>query len=100
MGRQATYEIPNYSGTELCANMKREEARRIIDRETTVDAANLLLNATTVDTVEVVRCKDCIRWDSETGWCDKHSRFYHGGLDWAMFNDDDFCSCGERRTDG
>ena len=50
--------------------------------------------------IEVVRCRDCKYWDSETGFCDKHSRFYHGGLDWDMFNDDDFCSCGERRTDG
>lgn len=45
----------------------------------------------------VVRCKDCIRWDSETGWCHKHSRFYNGGMCWDMFNDDDFCSFGERR---
>lgn len=51
----------------------------------------------TVDAVEVVRCRDCKFWDSETGFCDKHSRFYHGGLDWDMFNDDDFCSYGERK---
>lgn len=59
-----------------------------------------IMDSPTVDAVEVVRCKDCKCWDSETGFCDKHSRFYHGGLDWDMFNDDDFCSQGERRTDG
>ena len=54
----------------------------------------------TVDAVEVVRCKDCRHWDSETGWCYKHSRFYNGDMLWDMFDDDDFCSFGERRTDG
>lgn len=53
-------------------------------------------NAPTVDAVEVVRCRECKCWDSETGFCDIHSRFYHGGLDWDMFNEDDFCSQGEK----
>lgn len=53
-----------------------------------------------VDAVEVVRCKDCMYWNSETGFCCKHSRFYHGGLDWDMFNDDDSCSYGERKSNG
>ena len=56
--------------------------------------------APTVDAVEVVRCKDCQNWDSETGFCEKNSKFDHSGLDWDVFNDDDFCSLGERRTDG
>lgn len=47
---------------------------------------------------EPVRCKDCKFWDKETGFCDKHSRFYHGGMDWDMFSDEDFCSQGERKT--
>lgn len=55
--------------------------------------------APTVDAVEVVWCKDCIFWDSETGFCDKHSKYDHNGLDWDIFNDDDFCSLGERRND-
>ena len=60
-----------------------------------VDHCNDYIDAE--NTVEVVRCKDCIHWDSETGWCYKHSRFYNGGMCWDMFNDDDFCSFGERR---
>ena len=48
----------------------------------------------------VVRCKDCRHWNEETGFCNNNSKFYHDGLDWDMFNDDDFCSLGERRIDG
>ena len=45
----------------------------------------------TVDAVEVVRCKDC-------KWC-VSSVCRHGfGLNWSR--EDDFCSYGERRTDG
>ena len=59
-----------------------------------------LQDAPTVDAVEVVRCKDCIHWDSETGWCNNHSAFDDNDMDWNIYNDDDFCSTGERRTDG
>ena len=45
-------------------------------------------NAPTVDAVEVVRCKDCIRLQEEDGFC----------VAWEGFvRDDDFCSYGERR---
>ena len=41
---------------------------------------------------EVVRCKDCIYWeDGYFGYCPKH----HISMEF-----DDFCSYGERRTDG
>ena len=55
-----------------------------------------------------VRCKDCKHWHEETGWCNQHSHFWdeRGGFchpwescDWKMFDEDDFCSYGERRTD-
>ena len=63
---------------------------------------------TTVDAVEVVRCKDCKHWHEETGWCYHHSHFI--GADgeachpwesgsWKMLNEDDFCSYGERKDD-
>ena len=51
----------------------------------------------TVDAVEVVRCRDCKHWDSETWFCDNHSTFGHHGLEWNMFSEDDFCSYGERK---
>lgn len=62
--------------------------------------ASLIADAPTVDAVEVVRCRDCRHWNPETGFCNLNSHFSMDGLDWDMFNDDDFCSQGERRTDG
>lgn len=53
----------------------------------------------TVDAVEVVRCKDCRHLDEETGWCNQNSAFGDHDMDWNIYNDDDFCSYGERRTD-
>lgn len=64
------------------------------------DLLDLICASDTVDAVEVVRCKDCRHWDSETGWCNQNSAFYEHDMDWNMYNDYDFCSYGERRTDG
>lgn len=62
--------------------------------------AELVLEIPAADVVEVVRCRDCRHWNPETGFCNLNSHFSMDGLDWDMFNDDDFCSLGERRTDG
>lgn len=62
-------------------------------------SAILIDDAPTVDAVEVVRCRDCKHWDSETWFCDNHSTFGHHGLEWNMFSEDDFCSYGERKDD-
>ena len=56
-----------------------------------------IMDAETVDAVEVVRCRDCKHWDSETWFCDNHSTVGHHGLEWNMFSEDDFCSYGERK---
>ena len=48
------------------------------------------------NSVKVVRCKDCKHWHEGTAWCDKHSHFDED--EWNMFDADDFCSYGERRT--
>ena len=52
-----------------------------------------------VDAVEVVRCKDCVRWNTifdrtkaEYGLCQIRSQL-------EATKNDDFCSRGERRTD-
>ena len=54
-----------------------------------------IINATTVDAVPVVRCKDCKHWHKDTVFCDYMS---HGGaserVNWYA---DDFCSYGERK---
>ena len=51
--------------------------------------------APTVDAVEVVRCKDCKHYvdspyDNGDMMCDCWG-------EWIFPNDDDFCSCGERK---
>ena len=47
---------------------------------------------------EVVRCKDCKHYDKDAVWCNKNSyAFGEGDHNWY---EDDFCSYGERRTDG
>ena len=55
----------------------------------------------TVDAVPVVRCKDCVHWYDREGVCLK---IYSDGAvspyAWQDRNEDDFCSYGERRTDG
>ena len=61
-----------------------------------------------VDAVPVVRCKECKQWNKDIGWCDKHSHFINSdgsfcypweSNDWKMFNENDFCSDGERVKD-
>lgn len=51
--------------------------------------------------VEVVRCKDCIHYSNpEIGWCDIHSHMTSTLLDdWTTFDDNSFCSDGERRDE-
>lgn len=62
--------------------------------------------APTIDAVPVVRCADCKHWHEETGYCDNHSYFI--GIDgmscspaespsWTTWDEDDFCSDGERK---
>lgn len=57
--------------------------------------------------VIVVRCKDCKHYHKDEGWCDKHSHFINSdgtachpweSNDWKMFDDNDFCSGGERKV--
>ena len=63
----------------------------------------LIVVAPTVDAVEVVRCKDCKHFRSETfksgmvaTWCHLHS-----GWDYEQdVKPYDYCSDGERREDG
>ena len=63
---------------------------------------NLIDEAPTVDAVEVVRCAKCKYWlHIEDGFGDCTNRRFHidGCADPTM-KADDFCSCGERRTNG
>ena len=49
----------------------------------------------TVDVVEVVLCKDCefFRGNAQEGGCQQHKLFV------KAVKADDYCSCGERRTE-
>ena len=58
----------------------------------------------TADVVEVVRCKDCEHYDDDGKWCNIHSHFdkraaMYGLADWNVFSGEDFCSCGERKSE-
>ena len=58
-------------------------------------ASQIIFTTPTVDAVEVVRCKDCEhRYVATSGviFCTQHLTM--------SANDDDFCSCGERKGDG
>ena len=50
-----------------------------------------------VEYAPVVRCKDCKHWEKETGSCTEHPTYYDHGIDWYIYDEDDFCSCGERK---
>ena len=59
-----------------------------------------------LEAVPVVHCKECKNWHKDIGWCDKHSHFIDSDGEfchtwesscWKMFDENDFCSDGERR---
>lgn len=50
-----------------------------------------IMDAPTVDAVEVVRCRECKSYDEEFGYCESMG---------FTCRQNDFCSYGERRTDG
>ena len=54
------------------------------------DVVNMLEARPTVDAVEVVRCKDCKRYQLD-------SIFHVGFCDGKRCKDDDFCSYGKRK---
>lgn len=64
---------------------------------TMTDAKRLLADMPAADVAPVVRCKDCLYWERDMGFCHYHSRYYDGGASWDIFNEDDFCSYGERK---
>lgn len=55
-----------------------------------------ICDAPTVDAVQVVRCKDCIYWESGKSYVPYCNRFENGLQDCEA---DDFCSYGERRSE-
>ena len=63
-------------------------------------AFDIVVDAPTIDAVEVVRCKDCVF--SEVYQNDSSGvmgRFCEAFTQVRMVSDDDFCSYGERKTE-
>ena len=61
----------------------------------------LIENAPTIDAVSVVRCAECKYWlcvEDGVGDC-TNRRFHLDGCADPSMKMDDFCSCGERRSD-
>lgn len=60
----------------------------------------------TIDAVPVVRCRECKYYHADTGWCDQLSYFQTSdgepcspaeSMDWKMFQENDYCSMGQRK---
>ena len=62
---------------------------------------DMICDAPTVDSVEVVRCRDCKWFDPvRQECCGNIVTDNEGGADFTInFEENDFCSFGERRTD-
>ena len=80
--------------------------KRLIDANALIEEANAegaygyvdafqIANASTVDAVEVVRCRDCKYWHKETLFCDYMP--YGEAQERVNWYADDFCSYGERK---
>lgn len=74
---------------------------RLIDADALLDAISVHLerieqefeDAPTIDAVQVVRCKDCKHYDP----LDAKKPYDCGESGMCGVNQDDFCSCGERK---
>lgn len=80
---------------------RRYQASSGIEHRCERDLLDLICAADTVDAVEVVRCKDC----KHKGWIQEpcHGKsvdFCHAWDSCINDSENDFCSYGERRTDG
>ena len=80
--------------------------KRLIDANALIEEANAegaygyvdafqIANASTVDAVEVVRCRDCKHWHKETLFCDYMP--YGEAQERVNWYANDFCSYGERK---
>lgn len=71
--------------------VRNPEQRAIMDK-----VCMMLIKAPNVDAVEIIRCKDCINYNTDNccdgyGWCENLGIGVH---------DNFFCKIGERKTNG
>ena len=83
--------------------IEREKAWRKVNRAKNIEEAlNIIDSLPTADVVPVVRCKDCVFWDTESiGFSDEHICKMHSivAVHSRYTNPTDYCSYGERRCE-
>lgn len=74
----------------------------ILDAKERYTIIAFLSNCSTVDAVEVVRCKNCVHWRDTQDWNGDTYKACHLRADVCIFkrSGDDFCSYGERKDNG
>ena len=93
--------LPNYKliGTRAFGSERSPAELRIVLWED-------IKSMPTISAVPVVRCRECKHYHSDTGWCDQLSYFQTSdgepcspaeSMDWKMFQENDYCSMGQRR---
>ena len=75
----------------VCTKLGIKDKKFLLQSEKAI--VDVILNAPTIDAVEVVRCKDCKykSYGVDYMWCD-HAQGLANSI-----KDDDFCSYGERK---
>ena len=91
---------PCQNCTEKCPQAEMAHNAALGRMYATKELVSILKKVESGKLVEVVRCKDCKYWHEEIGWCDENSHFFNDGMNWDIFEADDFCSYGERKDNG
>jgi len=82
----------------VCTKLGIKDKKFLLQSEKAI--VDVILNAPTVDAVEVVRCKDCmfskVYQNDSSGVM---GRFCEAFTQVRMVTDDDYCSYGERKED-
>lgn len=90
--------------------IEREAVLEIVKRTSGdyVAAWSEIAHMSAADVAPVVRCRECKHYHAGTGWCDQLSFFRTSdgepcspaeSMDWKMFQENDFCSMGQRKIE-
>lgn len=93
-----------------CVNKDTHKSNYMGDTLMSYEVADMtedcIENTPTIDAVPVVRCRECKYYHADTGWCDQLSYFQTSdgepcspaeSMDWKMFQENDYCSMGQRK---
>ena len=80
----------------VCTKLGIKDKKFLLQSEKAI--VDVILNAPTIDAVEVVRCKECKYWHDHitTTWCSRGAELRPQESGWVKRDADDFCSYGER----